>query len=845
MQNLRLKSKYGELLIEPGKLNIPEEIYQGILNIRDARLILDQDAQMVNEQGQQAMYNGEPLFFEGQEIHFSFVPNLSYQTNTYSLYLRGTEQFKSKKINNQTQLSGSIDFANSVGFTEFTIRDLSLQKDIFTIKTEVYPQKIDYKHDFELMLDEITDTIYNLAFDFFKKTYLFTDIIDTSQKTLSQWLIILKYLFDKLIKSIDLILKTPNYKIMSLNIIKPTSRVRRTDKKLNKWLSKNKRYITAKQISAPTFIKRYRPTYLPECKKKLSYDTFENRFVVWGIKQIIKKINETQSVFSGKYNQVENKKAAKKELALIKNYKLRLLRRLNDVYFREVSVFKKQIHFSTVLTMAPGYRDFYFYFLLLNKGLEISQNDIFNLDLKDIATLYEYWCFLKIINILKENDRYELKSNDFIKVENKKISIYLKKGKESKVEFIIKPTQEKIKIYYNKGFQTPTYHQIPDNFIEFEKDDYARPFRYFFDAKYRFERERQNTEASYFPYSPPQDTIGQMHRYRDAVLEKSAYQSTYSEAIKSLGGLVLYPYPKDEEEFKKCNFFKSIDLVNIGAIPLHPGKENILFKKFLDKLFTKSAESNFEEMIGYDKKAYMKYLEEIRNPVLVGMIRESNNSKRISYLFKNKRFYIHRTKNANAFLINYIVLYNQKTKKIIGYSKVKNIYFGFDKKMVNPSKQEYIIYSLEEINKLDIDFTLEGFGQTGYFYTNLYVFKKLIVGYQKEIIKLNDLYNIRIWKEIKNLDKNCKIIRQKFVLDKENKDISLIRFEFQYKEQDFYFMQDQEKRNIFYIGINGENNKEIIFNFKIEKDLYSFIHRNWNNILQKKMSKQRINRTQG
>ena len=62
------------------------------------------------------------------------------------------------------------------------------------------------------MLSEITEIIYNLAFDYFKKTYLMTKPIDTSQKTLSQWFVILKYLFDKLIRSTDFILKNPNYK---------------------------------------------------------------------------------------------------------------------------------------------------------------------------------------------------------------------------------------------------------------------------------------------------------------------------------------------------------------------------------------------------------------------------------------------------------------------------------------------------------------------------------------------------------------------------------------------------------------------------------------------------------
>ena len=824
IKNIRLKNKYGELLIEPKSVKFAEETYRSILQIKDARFELDKDTKILGDEKQEIKYDGRPLFYENQEIHFTFIPDPTYKNNGYSFYLREEEQFGSKIISGQTHLSGSINFYNCVGFTEFKIRDLSLQQDIFSIKAEVFPQKFDYKNDFNLMLNEIIEIIYNLAFDYFRKTYLLTKPIDTSQKTLSQWSVILKYLFDTLIRSTDFILKNPNYKIVTLNIIKPISQVRRADKKLYKWLRKNKKYLKTNHINETATLRRYTPSHLPEYKKKLSYDTFENQFVVWGIKQIIGKIDKLWVIF---YTLEKNLEIPNKEINLLKNYKMRLLRRLNDIYFKEVSDFFNQITFSTVLTMAPGYRDFYFHFLLLNKGLEIAENDIFNLDLKDIATLYEYWCFLKIIKILKESDKYELKSNDFIKIENKKITIGLKKGKESRVGFIAQQTKERINIYYNKGFATPTYLQKPDNFIEFEKDGYSNPFRYFFDAKYRFEREERISEDNSYPYSPPQDTIGQMHRYRDAILKKSAGEETYSNAIKSLGGIVLFPYPKNENEFKDCNFYKSINLVNIGAIPLHPGKENKLFEKFLDNIFSKSAESNFESMINYDRREYQKYLREIKMPVLVGMIRRDENERRINYLYKNKKFYIHATTNPNAFLIKNIVIYNQKVRKIIGYSKVKNIFFGFDEMMIDPTKKDYIFYLLEDIKELDIDFTLGGFGQLGYFYTNLYTFNKMKEGKEKEILKLNDFYNIRMWREIKNIDMNCKIIRDKFTIDQERKDISVVKFKFKFKEKSFYCMQDKEKRNIFYIGNDEEYSKKNMVKFKIGEDLYSFINEKW------------------
>lgn len=812
MKNLILKNYYGAVLLEPKEVAFAKSLQESINRITNAIFICS-NAKLLDEQGNEFKYNGRPLFFENQEIHMSFIPNPQFQRNRFSLLLNGIKQFQSKRINNQCQLSGSINFENSVGLTNIIIRNSTLEKDIFSIKTEVYPQKIDYKNDFDLMLHEITEIIYNLAFDYFRKTYLQTAPIDTVSQTLSQWLTILKHVFDRFIKSIDLIIKNPNYKIVSTKIVRDISCVRKLDRKVAKWILKNKKYIRSSDNRCEfKILNKYICTHLPEYRKRLSYDTFENRFVVWGIKQIILKLNEIEKYL---YSLKVQNERFNNNLKVINNYRIRLLRRLSDQYFSDVEDFNNRIHFSTVLTMAPGYKDFYYNFLLLRKGLALSENEIFNLDLKNISTLYEYWCFLKIIKILRDNDKYDLEGNDFIKLEHNKFIVELKKGRASKVEFTKNDTNEKIKIFYNKYFNTPTYGQKPDNFIEFRKDGYSTPFWYFFDAKYRFDKgnELDYPEKS-IPYGPPQDAIGQMHRYRDAILEKSAKNQIYSQAIKSLGGVILFPYPDEESQFKKHHFYKSIFKVNIGAIPLHPGKENRLFKIFLDELFSKTPESNFEHMIDYDKSEYNDFVSAVKTPVLIGMIRKNLSKERIDYLMKNLKFYIHKTTNPNAFLIKYVVIYNQKTKKITGYSKVKDIYFGSNKGLIKPTQNEYLFYSLAGFDELNVDFSFGSLGQKGYFFTNYFVFKKLLAGENKNILKLNNFQNIRMWKEIKNIDTNCKVIRKKFKLDKYGIDVSPIEIVFRFNDVVYNCIQNNIDKDTFYI------NK---IPYRISEDLYNFL----------------------
>ena len=81
-----------------------------------------------------------------------------------------------------------------------------------------------------------------------------------------------------------------------------------------------------------------------------------------------------------------------------------------------------------------------------------------------------------------------------------------------------------------------------------------------------------------------------------------------------------------------------------------------------------------------------------------------------------------------------------------------------------------------------------------------------------------------MWREIKNLDMNCKIVREKFIINRERKDVSVIKFKFRYGEKDFYCMQEKERRNIFYIGNDESYSKKDMIKFTVGEDLYSFIN---------------------
>ena len=143
---------------------------------------------------------------------------------------------------------------------------------------------------------------------------------------------------------------------------------------------------------------------------------------------------------------------------------------------------------SLVFSMAPGYRDLYKYYLMLLRGLSIT-GDVFNISVKDLALLYEYWCFIKLNSMMK--DRYELISQDIVKVQGNGLFVSLVKGSSSKVKYRNSENGEVITLSYNpKSGQVPTVAQKPDNVLSLEKKTVNQvgkkvKYEYVFDAKYR------------------------------------------------------------------------------------------------------------------------------------------------------------------------------------------------------------------------------------------------------------------------------------------------------------------------------------------------------------------------
>ena len=378
--------------------------------------------------------------------------------------------------------------------------------------------------------------------------------------------------------------------------------------------------------------------------------------------------------------------------------------------------------------MAPGYRDLYKHYLMLLHGLSIT-GEVFNISVKDMALLYEYWCFIKLNSMLK--DRYELDSQNIIKVQGNGVFVSLVKGASSIVRYKNPDNGEVIKLSYNpKTGQSPTVAQKPDNVLSLEKktvnhDGKKISYEYVFDAKYRVNPALEGSDyyntISHKP-GPETDDINTMHRYRDAVV----YQNGASPFERTLfGAYVLFPYG-NEEEYREHKFYKSIDKVNIGGLPFLPSATSMV-QEMLDSLIMDSPESAFERStlpVGVEER--LAKTDWSLRDVLVGSLR---NRAQLDICLK-KRFYhipVSRIKDSNL-PVHYVAIYQSinlfgKESGIRYYGMVTKTSIVKRREILHIPKQsdeDYYLFEIKEWKSLTVPLKAKEIREFPFF-TNMFL----------------------------------------------------------------------------------------------------------------------------
>lgn len=526
-----------------------------------------------------------PCFYETQSYELVIQNKCA---DSLSFYHENVLLRQAVKPLGDSILAGVLNFGNEVGLTEWEVR--SAGQTLLRVEMEIFPSKMDYKLDYQNILNEVNAQIYNLAFDFLRKTYQLTGLRETQHQSLTEFFTILQHVFRQLLDAVERINKNPNYALLQDRRLVDANRVKKAGRENIRELAKHPERLREDMNHGFLTIgnRNYTATHLIETRKRLAYDTNENRFIRWMLERIHGKLKELKARWK------MNSRTPDPLLIKRLDAMLTQLERVLKIDFLREAGALKQMSVTLVLQMAPGYREVYRCYLMLLKGLSI-QGDLLRLSMKDVAQLYEYWCFLKLNQLLGQ--KYKLVKQDIIKVNRNGIFVTLDRSQSAKMVYENPINGEQFILYYNAipgTDKTPTLNQRPDNVLTLKKKDAGqiKEYKYVFDAKYRLNPAYEGTSyhRTYGQPGPEEDDINTMHRYRDAIVYQEKGSGEYERSM--FGAYVLFPYP-DEERYKAHHFYKSIELLNIGALPFLPNSTSLV-EQFLDEIIQDSPEKAFE-----------------------------------------------------------------------------------------------------------------------------------------------------------------------------------------------------------------------------------------------------------
>jgi hypothetical protein len=566
--------------------------------------------------------NTYPLIFENKDYFIDFTfhdKNKIEKPYIYSKLKDIEEKFLYRE--NLGLLSGTINFGNDLGKSNLTVRYTKGNKlQEINFQFEVFPTKLNYRSDYEKIVSDIEKEYPYLVLDFLKKTYTSFKTGHSPNTDLIWWQVF-GGLYNEFIQSSKFILNKPHSRI-----IRETKYLKAD--RINKWSTAlEEKYSQFKHLPN----KNYRSEY-----KTLSTNTAENKFFKHAVSQTLRRFKKVKSFIEKRFSNSITHPFKIELNAIEKQFEIISA----NPFFKTIDDFKGLKQESLVLQKATGYSAIYKSWIMLNSGLKFLEG-IQKIELKNIADLYQIWCFLEIKNVL-QNLLGKDNPDDVVlpKIQIDDFVFKIERGVKSKVSFN-KTNGEVIDLFHDFSYDTTanqavksfTVNQRPDIVLRITKNDLKEKYvlTYLYDAKYRLASDEK--EGS--PDLPTEDSINQMHRYRDAIYYVNKDKIRPEKEV--IGAYILFPGSGKIETIKNLDYYKSIESVNIGAFPLRPNDytNRSLLEDHLKRIIGLDTESVLNDVSPHKLTAYEKH-----NPeVLIGIVNKGIQSD----YFENEQNLIYHT----------------------------------------------------------------------------------------------------------------------------------------------------------------------------------------------------------
>lgn len=505
-------------------------------------------------------------------------------------------------------LAGFINYKNEIGRSEIQIiYKVDKETRVFRFGFEVLSTKLDYHEHWRAIVEDIEREYRMLSLDYMRRTFHGFSPDQNGEHPDIVWWSVFEGEQQKFIKACKSIIDRPRHRLHGEEVYLRADKLKQIPHNIENRLAEH----------------RKEPAYLYRVEQHtLSNDTQENRFLKFALHQISKRYEDLRQ----RIEAVKTASGTMKSAMLATSETLNRLQ--HHPFFRTIGRFKGISQESMVLQKATGYSQVYRTWNLLRRAYSLNDG-LYRLQTKDIATLYEIWCFIEVSHIVKAQlhlDDEDVEHRNRMEM-NGIFSWELGKGEHSRILFR-KDGVELAELVYNpknadkkndnvgmKDLVVPTVPQKPDIVLQLTKNDLQQGMKmtYLFDAKYRIDGKDKGVDV------PPEDAINQMHRYRDAIYYKDYDANALKKEV--IGGYILFPGDGEPNDVAVSKFYKTIKEVNIGAFPLRPKdvENRKLLENFIDELIHTKSYETIAHVIP-QKGAYV----EVGNRVLIGLVKEDN-----------------------------------------------------------------------------------------------------------------------------------------------------------------------------------------------------------------------------
>jgi hypothetical protein len=529
----------------------------------------------------------EPLFFENTLYQFEliFLKNIETAQLTHrSQNICEAFIFSPSEEGVNARLTGSINTGNNVGWMRLPLSyqySGSIKEINQHIAFEVLPTKMALHQDLPVMYQAIDRTFPLWRFSLVEKTEQDASKGNTRGNFPLMWLANFSQLRARFEQGLKVICQAPHSRLQpQVTQVKAAKLKGRVSYKLGERVKQD--------FTNGQFEKHYRIE-----KKKLSVDTFENRFIKMAVTNTKQQLSNLEQRLRVSNKVPDKQKLSDAFLDELHHWQSPLQKVLDQSFMKEIGKHTGQNRESLVLQQKTGYSAVYRVWQELKFYLDVF-GDQSSLSIKSVADIYEIWCFLCIKKILEQlgfeqtSKKVELTENEFLEYKFKDGltgAFHFERSDGVKARLAHEPKFGK----KSNPIRTYMVNQVPDIVLEVTlpatdigtstRKKSAKQFIWLFDAKYRIKNDKNRFDKTNTDVIDhvPDDAINQMHRYRDALIHLSeenikSKKSDVTHESKSrpvFGAFALYPGYFDQE--KDDNPYQdAINEIGIGAFALLP-----------------------------------------------------------------------------------------------------------------------------------------------------------------------------------------------------------------------------------------------------------------------------------